>query len=184
MILHFSGHGFQNNKDFYLIKTNNKTIKKISDYNTRVNELIKNRRSTLGKQIKSGDILIFEDRGATLHMYQHDIVNLLSTYRSCIEPYIVVLNCCHSERVAEDFKQFGCSHVICCKADLELNDEGCIEFSKRFYNHLFSTSTKDNINVCAAFKEAIEGVEEKVGKTEAEKYQMLVLDSEERINMD
>ena len=117
-------------------------------------------------------MLIFEKNGATQLMHSSNITEILNTYPNNLRPYVVVLNSCHSENIGRAFLNGGVSHVICCSKAEMLDDQGCIIFSEIFYKFLLDPNKpeKDSMDVCTAFKRALEGVNEHIGKGEATKY--------------
>ena len=67
---------------------------------------------------------------------------------------------CHSEEVGKVFKEAGIPHVICINKNNTVLDQAAIEFSKVFYDQVFSPY----MNICDAYKFAKAQVVEKFGK--------------------
>ena len=111
VVLHFSGHGIENNK---------KNLG--SDY-------------TMNKQ--KGHVLLFEnENGMSDYYFEQELKTLLNISKYEFE--LVFVSSCHSQFAGQVFLNAGAQHVICIIQNAKVLDEASTVFSKVFYETLFS----------------------------------------------
>ena len=94
-----------------------------------------------------GDILVFEKENGTAHFLTETHIKEFLDQSKCQLEFVFVASC-HSEKTGKTFHRAGAKHVISIRQNEEISDQAQIEFSKVFYEIIFS-QTK---SICQAFK--------------------------------
>jgi hypothetical protein len=89
---------------------------------------------------------------------------------------LVFVSSCYSQFAGQIFLNTGARHVVCIKSGYTISDKASLRFSKVFYETLFVKG----YNVCSAFEIAKQEVQKTVNHTEANKFLLLLNNSESK----
>lgn len=129
-VLHFSGHGFECNKEYEYLQNN------LFNFN--------------------GNLLVFEDENCQAnYVPQTWISGHIKSSNMLQQLQLVVILSCHSEAIGKVFFEAGVKHVICIRQNQEVSDDVSNMFANQFYGLLF----KGDLSICQIYYKTLLNME-------------------------